>query len=158
MKSVRYIVATCSVLCLAGWGWLHKPYSPTDDLPNVAYSAYEVATPSEEAGNALANAVMTWNGVTASTFNQQSGLIVVSHYLTLDAETIRRQIQNLSSCPVTLKEFPELPGPKCPVPARALIMLPGWLLSGAIGFGICFLLISFFDKRPRLNRLSSELH
>lgn len=156
MKIVRYIIASLSILCFAGWLWMRKPYSPTDDLPHVAYTAYEVSTPNEAAGNALAESAMTWNGVTASTFNPQSRLIVISHYLTLDEETIRRQLQVLSSRPVSIRDFPEQPGPRCPVPARALIMLPGWLLSAAIGSGCCLLLITFLGRKSSPGQLLPE--
>ncbi len=156
MRFFRISLAVFALLCLAGWLWLRQPYSPTQDLPPVSFTAFEVIVPNETAGDALARAAHSWKGVTASTYNPASGLLVVSHTAAISEKTLQSQLQILTPKPVSKKVFPEPSGPKCPVPQEALAALPGWFLGAGIALGLGFLLLTLIhllQKRPKAGKV-----
>jgi hypothetical protein len=148
MRIFRFSIALIALSCLAGWLWLRKPYSPTDELPAVAYTAFNVEVPDSVAGLSLAKAARGWKGVTASTFNPASGLLVVSHTAKTSERDLMGRLQILSSKPVSKKIFPEPVGAKCPVPQAALAALPNWLLGAGIVLGLGFVALSITRKKP----------
>lgn len=154
MRFSQISLGIVALFCLAGWLWLRKPYSPTQDLPAVSYTAFTVETPDSVAGQALAQAARGWNGVTASTYNHTSGLLVLSHTAVLSETDLQGRIQILSSGAVSKKVFPEPTGAKCPVPQEALAALPYWLLGIGIvlslGFGLLFFSKLNTKGRPKL--------
>lgn len=156
MSTLRFSMAALSLLFFAGWYWLHKPYSPTDDLPPVAYTAFEIHPPSDKAGELLADAARSWKGVTACTFNATSRLLVLSHETTLTEKELQGRLAILSSKTVSKKTFPEPTGPKCPVPQDAIAAIPGWLLGGAVISALGFLL-TFLRKRKDKTTVSFAL-
>lgn len=124
-----------STLCLVTWLYLRPAYSPTQSLDPVAYTAFSISPPTEVAGYALAQAVRGWQGVTASTYNHQSGLLVICHTEKAPEASLLDRLQILSATKVSKKVFPEPVGPKCPVPQAAFAALPtGFLLLGMAGF------------------------
>lgn len=156
MRIFRISLAAFALLCLAGWLWLRQPYSPTQDLPAVSYTAFEVMVPNDTAGSSLARAAHSWKGVTASTYNPTSGLLVVSHTAAISEKTLQSQLQILTPKPITKKVFPEPIGPKCPVPKEALAALPGWFLGAGIVLGLGFVLLTlipFLQRRPKTGKV-----
>lgn len=149
MRSLRFVLALFSFLCLAGWLWLRKPYSPTDDLPTVTYTAFQVNVPTAEAGRALAQAARGWEGVTASTYNPASGLVVLSHTESLSEQDLQSRLNILAAAPVSKKTFPVSAGPQCPVPASALAALPQWMLGAGLALGLTVLALSFTGTQRR---------
>lgn len=149
MRIIRFSIALIALSCLAGWFWLRKPYSPTQELQAVSYTAFNVVVPDSTAGLSLAQAARGWEGVTASTFNPKSSLLVVSHTQALPERELLGKLQILSSKPVSKKLFPEPVGPKCPVPQAALASLPNWLLGSGIVLGLGFIWLSFLRKHPK---------
>lgn len=141
MRVLRISLLLISCACLAGWWILHRPYSPSQDLPLVSLTAFEVNVPSVEAGNALARAARLWNGVTAASYNAQSGLVAVSHTQQLTINELQGRLQVLLPHPVSQKIFPEPTGPKCPVPMAAVEALPLGLLLLGMGSGLTALLL-----------------
>ena len=148
MLFTRFSFALIALICLTGWIWLRKPYSPTQELPAVVYTAYNVEVPDTIAGIALARAARGWQGVTASTYNPGSSLLVLSHTTNISAQALLARIQILSPNPVSIKVFPEPVGPKCPVPQAALAALPNWLLGMGLGFGLLFVWLFLKHKKP----------
>lgn len=78
MRFFRFSLATVAMLCLAGRLWFPQAYSPSQGLPVVSYTAFEVNVPTEEAGLSLTQAARGWRGVTASTYSPSSGFILLS--------------------------------------------------------------------------------
>lgn len=154
MQIARIALGLIALVCLGGWLWLRKPYSPTDELPAVAYTAFEVEVPDSTAGIWLAKAARGWQGVTASTYNPSSGLLVLSHLESISVQELQSQLQILSSRRVSKKVFPEPSGAKCPVPQAALAALPSWLLGLGLLFGLGFLLPFFISKTSPKTHLS----
>ncbi len=151
MKAIRVVTSLAAFLCLAGWLWLRQPYSPVQDLPPVTITAFNVRCDSPEGGLALAEAARGWAGVTASTYNSGSGLLVLTHSTTLDKKELQRRLQILIPKRVSIKTFSGTAGPRCPVPLAALSALPDWLLGGCITAFLCFILSSgciFRKKQP----------
>lgn len=144
MKILRVFLAVSALFCLGGWVWLHKPYSPSDDLPGVLYTAYELENPA--GGNELAGTARAWKGITAVSFNPISSLIVLSHHADIPVENLRERLQSNTSGRVQLKIFPEYAGPKCPVPQEALAALPVFLLKTGIAASLAFLLLFFWPR------------
>ena len=153
MQVFRFSLAVFAFFCLAGWLWLRKPYSPTQDLPAVAYTAFEIKVPTEKAGLSLAQAARGWKGVTASTFSPASGLLVISHTTEVSEQKLQGNLEILSSKPVSKKVFPEPSGPKCPVPQAALAALPNWLLGAGIAMALSFALLSMVGKKSNSPRV-----
>ncbi len=151
MRLFQYSLAVFALLSLAGWLWLRQPYSPTQDLPAVSYTAFEVFAPTDQAGFALAQAARNWQGITASTYAPASGLLVVSHTTELSEQDLQGRLQILCSKPISKKNFPELAGPKCPVPQAALAALPNWFLGIGIvlGLGSATLFLFGWTKKMR---------
>lgn len=152
MRVLRNSLAVVAILCLAGWVWLHKPYSPTQELVPVVYTAFEVDVPNEEAGLALAKAARGWEGVQASTYNPASGLLVISHATNMTEQAVQTRLQTLVPTLVTKKIFPEPAGAKCPVPQEALAALPNWLLGAGIVLSVCFVLLCSQVARQNAKR------
>lgn len=148
MRFSRYFLAGLSVLCLSVGLSLQPPYSPTQELPPVAYTAFEVSAPSESAGKALAQAALGWPGVTAGSYNSGSGLLVISHTKQASVSTLQQQLHLLSGKPVNIKTFPEQMGPKCPVPLAALAAVPRCLIAIGVALGLTVLLLPSFRKSP----------
>lgn len=150
MRYFQYSLAVFALAALAGWLFLRKPYSPTQELPLVAYTAFEVEAPTEQAGHSLAQAARGWKGVTASTYNPGSGLLVLSHTEAASAQDLQSRLQVLSAKKVSQKTFPEPIGPKCPVPQAALAALPNWFLGAGITFSLAFMLLALLRPKPAL--------
>lgn len=151
MHTLRILLAFFAFLCLAGWLWLHKPYSPADDLPTVTYTAFQVNAPAAEAGRALAKAARGWEGVTASAYNISSGLLVLSHTEFLSEKDLQSRLNILTATPVSKKIFPAPTGSQCPVPAAALASLPQWLLGIGLVLGVTAIALSIGRSRRRLD-------
>ena len=151
MRFFRFSLAAVALLCLSAWLWLRKPYSPTDDLPAVSYTAFNVTVPDSVAGFALAQAARGWTGVTASTFNTGSGLLVLSYTKEATEEDLLSHLQLLTSKPVSKKVFPEPTGRKCPVPQAAIAAIPTWLLGTGVLTGLGFILLTFLG-RPKKSK------
>ncbi|HLP92525.1 MAG TPA: hypothetical protein VK168_00735 [Saprospiraceae bacterium] len=132
MRKLSFFLVLTSLLCFTGWLRVATPYSPSQDLPLISITAFEVHAPDESAGQALAQAARGWQGVTAATYNVHSGLLVLSHTLDQSAANLQSRIDILSPQPVSIKVFPEPAGAKCPVPASALAVLPAILLGGSV--------------------------
>lgn len=120
MKIFRVALALLALGCLAGWLWLRKPYSPTQDIPAVTLTAFTVHAPSRAAGHALAEAARGWEGMTAATYNPASDILALTHWVSLHENDLQRGLQLLASQPIERKVFPELTGAKCPVPQAML--------------------------------------
>lgn len=155
MRLFRFSIAVFALGCLAGWLQLRKPYSPTEALPAVSYTAFNVEVPDSVAGLALAQAARGWEGVTASVYNPNSGLLVISHTQEISERDLLGHLQILSSKPVSKKVFPEPVGAKCPVPQAALSALPNWLLGAGLSLGLCFVVLSIFQKKSNRLELSA---
>lgn len=140
MRKLPFFLVLTSLLCLTGWLQVAIPYSPSQDLPLISLTAFEVPAPDVSAGQALAQAARGWQGVTAATYNASSGLLVLSHTLDQSAANLQSRIDILSPQPVSIKVFPEPAGAKCPVPASALMLLPSILL----GLSVATLLLGIF--------------
>jgi hypothetical protein len=149
MRVVRITLAASALLFLSGWLWLRPPYSPTQTIPPVSYTAFEVQVGTEQAGVALAQAARGWKGVTASTFNPSSGLLVLSHTEEASVRDLQGRLQILSSAPVSKKVFPEPAGAKCPVPQATIAALPFWLLGLGLTTGLGFILLWVLDRKPK---------
>jgi hypothetical protein len=147
MRKLPYFLVFTSLLCLAGWARITPPYSPSQDLPLISLTAFEVHAPDEVAGQALARAARAWQGVTAATYSAQSGLLVLSHTLDQTVADLKSRIDVLSPQPVTVKIFPEPVGAKCPVPAAALVALPGIMLGGSVITLLLGILLFVYNER-----------
>lgn len=148
MRTVQIFTASLSLLCLAGWLWLRKPYSPTDDLPPVVYTAFEIDPPTTEAGMALAKAARGWQGVTATVFDSVSRLLVVSHELVLPVSALESRLSILTNKTIQQKKFPEPVGAQCPVPSGMIAAIPGILAMTGVLAGITFLCLFLWRRKP----------
>jgi hypothetical protein len=142
MQFFRAFLALVSLACFAGWLSLRKPYSPSQDLPPVTITAFSANAPSSEAGQSLADAARGWQGVTASTYNPASDLLVLTHWTSVKEVDLQSGLQTLARQRIERKVFPEPAGAKCPVPQEALAALPGWLLGLGLLSALAFLLSS----------------
>lgn len=150
-NSTRLSLLLLSLACFWGWLTLRQPYSPTDDLEQVCYTAFTVHAPGPEAGLALARAAREWPGVRATTYNASSDLLVAIHTDETSPDLLREKLQELSSRPLSPKTFSAPAGPGCPVPHETLAALPGIFLGLGIGF-ICLLgAIEWRRKGRKLN-------
>lgn len=140
MRFFRAFLALMSLACLAGWFSLRKPYSPSQDLLPVTITAFTANAPSLEAGQSLADAARGRQGVTASTYNPTSDLLVLTHWTSVKENELQSQLQILAGQRIEKKVFPELAGAKCPVPQEALAALPSWLLGLGLLSAFAFLL------------------
>lgn len=131
MKLFRIALAALTALGFGAWFWLRQPYSPTQDLPAISLTAFNLASSDPELGQWLALQARTWPGVTASTYNPVSQLIVLAHTETQEISDLQQQLQAFSSVQVSQKIFPEPSGPKCPVPQSALATVPTLCLAVA---------------------------
>ena len=156
MRTVQIFTASLSLLCLAGWLWLRKPYSPTDDLPPVAYTAFEIDPPTIEAGIALAKAARGWQGVTATVFDSVSRLLVVSHELVLPVSALESRLTILTNKSIQQKKFPEPVGAQCPVPSVMIAAIPGILAMTGVLAGIAFLCLFLWRRKPASQRWSTQ--
>ncbi len=148
MRKLPFFLVLTSLLCFAGWLRVATPYSPSQDLPLISITAFEIHAPNVVAGQALAQAARSWTGVTAATYNANSGLLVLSHTLDQSASSLKSRIDILNPHPVSIKVFPEPAGAKCPVPASALAVLPGILLGcSAVSLLIAIMLFISHAKR-----------
>jgi len=153
MKFLRVLLACLSLVCLAAWLWLRQPYSPTQELPPVLITAFEVAAPSPAEGEALSALAQTWRGVTAASYNPASQLLVLTHEEAMAPTDLLTQLQAQTAVAVSQKIFPAPLGPKCPVPQAALTALPGYLLAGGLGATFLFAL-SFLGVRRKVSLLT----
>jgi len=140
MQFFRAFLALVSLSCLAGWFSLRKPYSPSQDLPPVTITAFTANAPSPEAGQSLADAARSWQGVTASTYNPTSDLLALTHWTSVKENDLQSRLQMLAGQRIERKIFPEPSGAKCPVPQETLAALPGWLLGLGLLSAFAFLL------------------
>lgn len=158
MRTVQIFTASLSLLCLAGWLWQRKPYSPTDELPPVAYSAFELNPPTVAAGVALATAARGWEGVTATVFDSVSRLLVISHELVLPVSDLESRLSILTSQTIVQKKFPAPVGPQCPVPSGLLAVIPA-VLAGVGGLsGMLFLGLFFWSRKKAERTISNFSH
>ncbi|MCB9306548.1 MAG: hypothetical protein H6565_08130 [Lewinellaceae bacterium] len=132
MKKTRFILSLITMLCLAGWAWLRKPYSPSQELEPIVLTAFDIHADRPAGGYALAEAAAGWRGVTASSYNPASGLLALAHTSSVTPRDLTSRLKVLTPRPVSIKSFPEPAGTSCPVPAAALATLPGWLLGAGI--------------------------
>jgi len=143
MRVLKIFLAGVSLCGLLGWAWLRKPYSPTDDLEPVSYTAFEVSVPNVEAGFCLAEAVGQWPGVTATAYNPNSGLLAVSHTAIATEQWLMVKLALHTGSPVHKREFVEASGPQCPVPHEFLAYLPqASLVMGLFSAALLALLLS----------------
>jgi hypothetical protein len=147
MPALRISLALFAFLLLAGWMWLRKPWSPTDDLPAVTYTAFQVTVPDAEAGKALALAARGWQGVTAGIYNPSSSLLVLSHTDALSVQDLQSRLNILAAAPVSQKTFAVPAGPQCPVPASALAALPQYLLVAGLVLALCSVALTLSRRR-----------
>lgn len=143
MRKIHLLLLVLAVVCLGAWMGLRKPYSPSDDLPLVTYQAFNVADISDEAGEALAQNVREWPGITATTFNPSSDLLVLSYTEEYTEAALLAKIQGISSVAVSKKTFEKPAGPECPVPMSLIVAFPTYLFWTGVFFSAC-LLISFY--------------
>jgi hypothetical protein len=143
MKATRWILLCFALLGLGGWRYLRQPWSPTQDLPKVQYTAVEVANTS---GAGLATELRTWKGVTATTYNDNSGLLVVAHTNALPETQLLNQLSQKTSKPLAAKVF-KIEGPQCPVPFGLIHQLPSYLLAFGLVTGFLWLLMTLKNAR-----------
>ncbi len=149
MLFFRVLLASCTLLTLTGWFWLHRPYSPSQSLPPVSFVAFQLHTASPGAGASLAEAVRTWPGITASSYSPTSDLLAVGFTAASSALEIQQRIEALVPYRVAQKTFTRPVGPQCPVPRALTAKIPPFLLSTALVSFIllCFSWVSGF-RRP----------
>ncbi len=146
MTRTRFVLFFMALSCGAGWFFTHKPHSPADDLPGIQVAAFEFAGPVDApVGQRTAEAARKIQGVTSASFNPASGLLGMTFLMSLPEKTLAGKLSAAAGLPVSRKIFPEPTGAKCPVPARLLAELPGWLalLTGVFA---ALLLLTFLPK------------
>lgn len=143
MRKIDLFLLVLAVVCLSSWMGMRKPYSPSDDLPLVTYQAFDVAGINDEDGEALAQKVRQWSGITATTFNPDSDLLVLSYTEAHTEAALLSKIQANTSTTVSKKVFEKPAGPACPVPMSLIVAFPTYLFWAGIFFSIC-LVISFY--------------
>lgn len=147
MDIFRFSLAGISLLTLAAWYWFRQPYSPSQELAPVSFAAFRVDVASPEGGTALARAVREWPGITAATYNPDSGLLAVGFRAQTTESDIQGRIAILLPGAVHKMEFPPATGPQCPVPLALLTKIPGILLLTGVSSGLLWLLFWFYPKR-----------
>lgn len=147
MKKLRLFAAAVALLGFAGWLSLRKPHSPTDDLPGVAFAAFQISATSPAAGQSLAAAAACWPGVRAATYNPASDVLAVIFTEKTDAPSLQSKLSEQAKHPVPLKNFEAPDGPKCPVPASAIAAAPSFLLG--VGMAAAGLWLLTFWPVPR---------
>ena len=134
MRKINLLLLVLTTVCLAGWMGMRKPYSPSDDLPLVTYQAFDVAGISDEDGESLAQKVREWSGITATTFNPDSDLLVLSYNNEHSEATLLPKIQACTSVAVSKKIFEKPAGPECPVPMSLIVAFPTYLFWAGVFF------------------------
>lgn len=143
MRKIHLLLLVLSMVCLGAWMGMRKPYSPSDDLPLVTYQAFDVAGISDEAGETLAQKVRQWTGITATTFNPDSDLLVLSYTEEQSEAALLSKLQATTSVAVSKKIFEKPAGPECPVPMSLIVAFPTYLFWAGVFFSTC-LLFSFY--------------
>lgn len=144
MRKIHLLLLVLTMVCLGAWVGMRKPYSPSDDLPLVTYQAFDVAGISDEAGEALAQKVRQWPGITATTFNPISDLLVLSYTEEQSEAALLSKLQANSSVALSKKTFEKPAGPACPVPMSLIVAFPTYLFWAGVFFSICLLLSFYF--------------
>lgn len=144
MKKIHLLLFVLAVVCLGSWMGMRKPYSPSDDLPLVTYQAFDVAGIGDEDGESLAQKIREWSGITATTFNPSSDLLVLSYTDKYSEATLLAKIQANTSIAVSKKTFETPAGPQCPVPMSLIAAFPTYLFWAGIFFSACLLLSFYF--------------
>lgn len=144
MRKIHLLLLVLAVVCLGTWMGMRKPYSPSDDLPLVTYQAFDVAGISDKAGEALAQKVHEWPGITATTFNPSSDLLVLSYTEEHTEAALLSKIQANTSVAVSKKVFEKPAGPACPVPMSLIVAFPTYLFWAGVFFSTCLLLSFYF--------------
>lgn len=129
MKKLRLFAAAAAMLGFAGWLSLRKPHSPTDELPGVAFAAFQISATSPAAGQSLAATAACWPGVRAATYNPTSDVLAVIFTEKTDAPSLQSKLSEQAKHPVLAKNFEAPAGPKCPVPVSAIAAAPSFLLG-----------------------------
>ena len=148
MKRLRVISAILALICLTGWLALRTPYSPSQDLPEVAYSAFDFQEGSSAQGEALAGQVRAWPMVTAAAYNPASGILAVAHERKLTDDQLIADLNAAAGFRVEKKAFQIPSGPTCPVPMGVILALPSWLLGGAVGLAMFSFLLGMRSVKP----------
>lgn len=152
MKKMQILLFVLAVLCLASWLGMRKPYSPSDDLPMVAYQAFDVKGISVDAGETLAQKARQWPGITAVTFNPSSELLVLSFTNITNEQELLGKIQAQTSVTVHKKVFPKPDGPQCPVPISLIAAFPTYLFwAGSVLASIWLLSLFILPFQKRFN-------
>ena len=150
MKKIHLLLFVLAMVCLGSWMGMRKPYSPSDDLPLVTYQAFDVAGIGDEDGESLAQKIREWSGITATTFNPNSDLLVLSYTDKYSEATLLAKIQANTSVAVSKKTFETPAGPQCPVPMSLIVAFPTYLFWAGIFFSTCLLFrfgLPLFQKR-----------
>ena len=116
-----------------------------DDLPPIQFTSLQLHFKQQGAGKALAAQVRQWPEVSAASFNDVSGLLVVVHTHALPQTELIQRVAAKAQQKASIKVF-EASGPQCPVPAEFLYRLPGYLLWFGIATG-AFTLMLFYRLR-----------
>ncbi|AEE54065.1 hypothetical protein Halhy_6245 [Haliscomenobacter hydrossis DSM 1100] len=152
MRKIQVLLLVLAVVCLAAWIGLRKPYSPSDDLPLVTYTAFDVKGISTAEGETLAQRTRQWPGITATTFNPASGLLVLSYTNALTENALLAKLQANTSTPINKKVFEKPAGPACPVPMSLIAAFPGYLFwAGLLFMGSLVLSLFMLPMQKRLN-------
>lgn len=147
MKKIHWFFAVLSVAGFWGWVALRRPASPSDALPAVQYTALIPHLANPAAGQDLATVARSWSGVTASTFNDQSGLLVLAHTQAVDKNALLERVGKYTQTPAELKVFEASAGPQCPVPFELIQQIPAILLGLSLFSTAVFLLLSYLPGR-----------
>lgn len=150
MKKMQILLFVLAVLCLASWLGMRKPYSPSDDLPMVAYQAFDVKGIPTDEGETLAQKARQWPGITAVTFNPSSELLVLSFTNATNDQELLSKIQANATVAVSKKVFPKPDGPACPVPMSLIVAFPTYLFWAGTVLASIWLISLFvqpFQKR-----------
>lgn len=144
MRKIHLLLLVLATVCLGAWMGMRKPYSPSDDLPLVTYQAFDVAGISDEAGEALAQRARQWPGITATTFNPNSDLLVLSYTEEQSEATLLSKLQASTRIAVSKKTFEKPAGPECPVPMSLIVAFPTYLFWAGVLFSACLVLSFYF--------------
>lgn len=152
MRKIHLLLLVLATVCLGSWMGMRKPYSPSDDLPLVTYQAFDVAGISDKDGEALAQKIREWSGITATTFNPGSDLLVLSYTTEHSEATLLPKIQAYTSVVVSKKTFEKPAGPECPVPMSLILAFPTYLFWAGVFFSACLLLSLYFLPFQKLKQ------
>lgn len=148
MKLLHWIIGGLAILCLAGWLGMRTPYSPSQDLPLVAYTAFDFQDIEQSKSEALLQDARNWDGITAATYNPDSRIMVLSHEERIPAQDLLTRLSKEAGAPIAIKVFPEPAGPKCPVPhGEIMAAFPTWLFYGGVAFSLLFGFSMYRNKR-----------